>query len=69
MSYIPALDHALTKDITVELGVVVSKRGRDISESDVESYIAGYGMFLSDPTVTEYTLIDVDAAFQRWPWI
>ena len=28
---------------TVELGVVVGKRGRDVSESDAESYIAGYG--------------------------
>jgi len=28
----------------VELGVVIGKNGRDIPESEAESYIAGYSM-------------------------
>jgi acylpyruvate hydrolase len=28
----------------VELGVVIGKNGRDIKESEAESYIAGYSM-------------------------
>jgi acylpyruvate hydrolase len=31
----------------VELGVVIGKNGRDIPESEAESYIAGYSMFTS----------------------
>jgi len=30
----------------VELGVVIGKRGRDISESQADSYVAGYGLLL-----------------------
>ena len=30
----------------VELGVVIGKTGRDIKESDAESYIAGYSTSL-----------------------
>lgn len=32
--------------MTVELGVVIGKTGRDISKADAESYIAGYSEFL-----------------------
>ena len=35
--------------LTVELGVVVGKCGRDVPESDAESYIAGYGQCAQDP--------------------
>jgi acylpyruvate hydrolase len=31
----------------VELGVVIGKNGRDIPESEAESYIAGYSMSTS----------------------
>jgi 2-keto-4-pentenoate hydratase/2-oxohepta-3-ene-1,7-dioic acid hydratase in catechol pathway len=30
---------------TVELGLVIGKGGRDISQADAESHIAGYGEF------------------------
>ena len=32
-----------SENFTVELGVVIGKRGRDIPRSDAESYVAGYG--------------------------
>ena len=32
---------------TVELGVVIGKDGRDIPESQVDEYIAGYSQFCS----------------------
>lgn len=41
-----ATEHA----VIVELGVVVSKRGRDIPESEAESYVAGYGTVPLDYT-------------------
>jgi len=30
----------------IELGVVIGKNGRDIPESEAESYIAGYSTFI-----------------------
>lgn len=31
--------------LAVELGLVIGKRGRDISEGNAEEHIAGYGMY------------------------
>jgi acylpyruvate hydrolase len=31
--------------VTVELGLVIGKRGRDISKTNAYSHVAGYGMF------------------------
>ena len=43
---------ALTCFVSVELGVVVGKRGRDIPESEAESYVAGYGNVVHIPRLT-----------------
>ena len=40
--FLPFVLHS-SENHTVELGVVIGKRGRDISRSDAESYVAGYG--------------------------
>lgn len=39
--------NGLTECDAVELGVVIGKGGRDIPESQADSYIAGYGEKLS----------------------
>ncbi|KAH9931706.1 uncharacterized protein BXZ73DRAFT_47291 [Epithele typhae] len=48
----------------VELGVVVSKRGRNISESDAESYIAGYALAV-DMTARN---VQEEIKAKRLPW-
>ena len=40
---LPLALHLSSEIHTVELGVVIGKRGRDIPRSDAESYVAGYG--------------------------
>ena len=47
--------------LAVELGLVIGKGGRDISEANAEEHIAGYGVYLEPCLVGNQTLIPVSS--------
>lgn len=47
----------------VELGLVIGKGGRDISEGNAEEHIAGYGVYTKPCLFGDWTLIPVSSCY------
>ncbi|KAI0928882.1 hypothetical protein AcV5_006309 [Taiwanofungus camphoratus] len=68
-SYLPSggdvqIPQGVTAHYEVELGIVIGKTGRDVSQADAESYVAGYALAVD---MTARNMQD-EAKKKRHPW-